>query len=78
MVARLTTLVVVLALFFLGGEVIHNFAFALLIGVIIGTYSSIFVAAPLLVFWNSSAAAQRLTLVPPRVRGPHQTQRNTA
>ncbi len=59
-----TTLVVVLALFFFGGEVIHNFAFALLIGVIVGTYSSIFLASPLLVFWNASAAVQRLTLVP--------------
>ncbi len=59
-----TTLVVVLALFFFGGEVIHNFAFALLIGVIVGTYSSIFVASPLLVFWNASARVQRLTLVP--------------
>lgn len=59
-----TTLVVVLALFFFGGEVIHNFAFALLIGVIVGTYSSIFVASPLLVFWNASARVQGLTLVP--------------
>ncbi|ETX02564.1 MAG: preprotein translocase subunit SecF [Candidatus Entotheonella factor] len=59
-----TTLVVVLALFFFGGEVIHNFAFALLIGVMVGTYSSIFVASPLLVFWNASARVQGLTLVP--------------
>ncbi len=59
-----TTLVVVLALFFFGGEVIHDFAFALLIGVIVGTYSSIFVASPLLVFWNASARVQGLTLVP--------------
>ena len=43
-----TTLIVLLALFYLGGEVIHSFAGALLIGVIIGTYSSIFVASPLL------------------------------
>ncbi len=42
-----TTLIVLLALFFLGGEIIHNFAFALLIGIIIGTYSSIFVASPI-------------------------------
>lgn len=61
-----TTLIVVLALFFFGGEVIHDFAFALLIGIIVGTYSSIFVASPLLVFWNASARAQRLTLVPRR------------
>ena len=71
-----TTLVVVLALFFFGGEVIHDFAFALLVGVIVGTYSSIFVASPLLVFWNASARAQRLTLVPRRAPGDERrTQR---
>ena len=42
-----TTLLVLLALFFLGGEVIRGFAAALIIGVVIGTYSSIFVASPL-------------------------------
>ena len=56
-----TTLVVVLALFFLGGEVIHNFAAALLIGVIVGTYSSIFIASPLLVFWNATVTPDRLS-----------------
>jgi preprotein translocase subunit SecF len=43
----LTTLIVLFALYFLGGEIIHNFAFAMIIGVIIGTYSSIFVASPI-------------------------------
>ncbi|MBW1981947.1 MAG: protein translocase subunit SecF [Deltaproteobacteria bacterium] len=43
-----TTIVVVTALFILGGGVIHDFAFALLVGVIVGTYSSIFVASPVL------------------------------
>lgn len=47
-----TTLLVVMALFVLGGGVIHNFAFAMLVGVVIGTYSSIFVASPLLIFWE--------------------------
>ncbi len=47
-----TTLLVVLALFILGGGVIHNFAFAMLIGVLVGTYSSIFVASPVLIFWQ--------------------------
>jgi preprotein translocase subunit SecF len=41
-----TTLIVLFALFFLGGDIIHNFAFAMIIGVVIGTYSSIFVASP--------------------------------
>ncbi|MDX1757305.1 MAG: protein translocase subunit SecF [Marinobacter sp.] len=44
-----TTLVVLFALFFLGGEAINNFAIALIIGVIVGTYSSIYVSANLLV-----------------------------
>ena len=48
----LTTLIVVLALFFLGGEVIHNFSFALMIGVFVGTYSSIFIASPVLLVWE--------------------------
>ena len=47
-----TTLIVLLLLFFLGGEVIHDFAFALIIGIVIGTYSSIFVGAPLVVDWK--------------------------
>ena len=45
-----TTLLVVLALFILGGEIIHDFAFALLVGVLIGTYSSIYVASPVVLF----------------------------
>ena len=45
LMTSLTTLLVLLALFYLGGEVIHSFAGALIIGVVIGTYSSIFVAS---------------------------------
>ncbi|VAW77605.1 Protein translocase subunit SecF [hydrothermal vent metagenome] len=44
LMTSLTTLLVLLALFFLGGEIIHSFALALIVGVFIGTYSSIFVA----------------------------------
>jgi preprotein translocase subunit SecF len=47
-----TTLLVVLALFVFGGGVIHNFAFAMLVGILVGTYSSIFVASPVLIFWD--------------------------
>ena len=54
-----TTLLVVLALFFLGGEIIHDFAFALLIGVAVGTYSSIFIASVFLVYWESRVRAKR-------------------
>jgi preprotein translocase SecF subunit len=46
-VTSLTTFFVVLVLFLAGGEVIHTFAFAMIIGVLVGTYSSIFVASPI-------------------------------
>ncbi len=48
LMTSITTLLVLLALFFLGGEIIHSFAFALLIGVVIGTYSSIYVASSMI------------------------------
>ena len=48
----LTTLVVVVALFALGGGIIHDFAFAMIIGVFIGTYSSVYVASPILLAWH--------------------------
>ena len=48
-----TTLIVVFALFILGGGIIHDFSFALLIGILIGTYSSIFVASPILLAWQT-------------------------
>lgn len=47
LITSLTTAVVVLCLLLLGGEIIHNFAVTLLIGIVIGTYSSIFIASPL-------------------------------
>ena len=47
-----TTLIVIVALFVLGGGIIHDFAFALLVGVVVGTYSSIFVASPILLAWQ--------------------------
>jgi preprotein translocase subunit SecF len=48
LMTSITTLLVVLALFFLGGEVIHDFAFALIAGILVGTYSSIYVASPVM------------------------------
>ena len=47
-----TVFLVCLSLFFFGGEVIHDFSFALLVGVVVGTYSSIFVASPLVYEWR--------------------------
>jgi preprotein translocase subunit SecF len=52
-----TTLVVVVALFALGGGIIHDFAFALLVGIVIGTYSSIYVASPILMAWQRKDSA---------------------
>lgn len=52
LVTSLTTLLVLLALFFFGGEIIHGFATALIVGVVIGTYSSIYIASSTLLFLN--------------------------
>ena len=52
------TFLTVLSLFLFGGEVLHGFSFALVIGILIGTYSSIAVAAPMLVAWQEWRAGQ--------------------
>jgi len=49
------TLLVLLALYLLGGEVLHGFAFALLVGMLSGTYSTVFIASPILVYWHTLA-----------------------
>ncbi|WP_210395873.1 protein translocase subunit SecF [Motiliproteus sediminis] len=61
LMTSLTTLLVLFALFFFGGEMIHGFATALMIGVLVGTYSSIYVAANVLLVMNIS----REDLLPP-------------
>jgi len=53
LLTSLTTLFVVVTLFALGGGIIHDFAFALIIGVVVGTYSSVFVASPILLAWQA-------------------------
>ncbi|MBA4373064.1 MAG: protein translocase subunit SecF [Thermodesulfovibrio sp.] len=53
-VTSMTVLLSSLALFFFGGEVIHDFSLAMLIGVAIGTYSSIFVASPVVLLWGGN------------------------
>ena len=52
----ITFFIVLIPLFFLGGAVIHDFAFTLMIGVIVGTYSSIFVASTFVVYWRNRKA----------------------
>jgi preprotein translocase SecF subunit len=58
-ITALTTLIVLIVLFFFGGEVIRDFTFALLIGIVVGTYSSIFVASPILLEWHSRLLAKK-------------------
>lgn len=55
----LTTLLPVLAMFFIGGEVISNLAFAFLIGIVVGTYSSIYIASALLAEWYLRSPAKK-------------------
>ena len=61
-VTSLTTLLVLLALFFFGGEIIHGFALAMIVGVVIGTYSSIYVASSSLLMMGVTREA----LLPPK------------
>lgn len=58
-----TTVLVLLALFFLGGDIIHNFALALTVGIVVGTYSSIYISANLLLMFKLS----REDLMPPEL-----------
>ena len=53
-ITSVTTLLALLSIFILGGEILRGFAFAMIIGVLIGTYSSIFVASPILKYFNVS------------------------
>jgi preprotein translocase subunit SecF len=52
------TFLTVMSLYLFGGEVLHGFSFALVVGILIGTYSSIAVAAPMLVAWQDNRAAK--------------------
>jgi len=58
-ITSFTTLLVIFTLYFLGGEVIRDFTFAMMIGVFVGTYSSIFIASPILVEWEARSARRR-------------------
>ena len=44
-----------IALFIWGGPVLHGFSFALVCGIIVGTYSSVFIASPIVLFWHNYA-----------------------
>jgi preprotein translocase subunit SecF len=53
-ITSVTTLLALLSIFILGGQILKGFSFAMILGVLIGTYSSIFVAAPVLKFFKVS------------------------
>ena len=59
-----TALLTALALFFFGGEVLHGFAFTMVIGIITGTYSSVFIAAAIVSFWRGSAPTRAAAHAP--------------
>ncbi len=60
-ITNLTVFMVVLTLYFFGGEVIHDFAFAMVFGAIVGTYSTIAIASPLIYEWNKIKSPQKKT-----------------
>ncbi|MEO8594196.1 MAG: protein translocase subunit SecF [Candidatus Solibacter sp.] len=55
------TFLTVIALFLWGGPVLHSFSFALVCGIIVGTYSSVFIASPIVLFWHNWADARKPT-----------------
>jgi preprotein translocase subunit SecF len=59
-----TALLTALALFFFGGEVLHGFAFTMIVGIITGTYSSVFIAAAIVSFWRGNAPARAAAHAP--------------
>ncbi len=67
------TFLTALSLYLFGGQVLNGFSFALVIGIIIGTYSSIFIASPILIFWQDLAEGRkkkrRAAVVDSRARG---------
>jgi preprotein translocase subunit SecF len=59
LLTSLTTLVVLTCLLLFGGGVIHNFAFAMIVGLVVGTYSSMFVASPVVILWQKKGSASK-------------------
>ena len=57
-----------LSLFLFGGQVLNGFSFALVVGIIVGTYSSVFVASPILIFWQNFMESRKRTT--PAVAAP--------
>lgn len=73
-----TALLTALALFFFGGEVLHGFAFTMIVGIVTGTYSSVFIAAAIISFWRGTAPTRAAAHAPAVTSsGPQQLQRKT-
>ena len=70
-----TALLTALALFFFGGEVLHGFAFTMVVGIITGTYSSVFIAAAVVSFWRGAAPTRAGLHAPATAAAPQQPQR---
>jgi preprotein translocase subunit SecF len=64
------TLLTALSLLIFGGQVLNGFSFALVCGIIVGTYSSVFVASPILIFWQNLAEKRKKTAPAPAVKEP--------
>ncbi len=60
-ITSLTVVLVLVPLVVFGGDVLHDFSLALLMGVIVGTYSSVFVASPVLVVWHTKAGGRLIS-----------------
>jgi preprotein translocase subunit SecF len=70
-----TALLTALALFFFGGEVLHGFAFTMIVGIITGTYSSVFIAAAIVSFWRGASPTRAAAHAPAATAAPQQPQR---
>jgi len=68
-----TALLTSLALFFFVGEVLHGFAFTMVVGIITGTYSSVFIAAAIVSFWRGTAPTRAAAHAPASLSSPQQT-----
>jgi len=64
------TFLTVIALFIWGGPVLGGFSFALVCGIIVGTYSSVFVASPIVLFWHNYTDRRKRRPDPPLVAAP--------
>ena len=72
-----TALLTMLALFFFGGEVLHGFAFTMVVGIITGTYSSVFIAAATVSFWRGDAPTRAAAHAPAETLAPAAPQQPT-